>query len=426
MKKLVLFTQSYPFGIGEEWKTTELRLLAERFSVTVVPHDDAGGARRVPPVDGVRYEEPLFCGPPRRLRQLLPGVLASRSLPRFLRELVESRAFARRRHLLSWLAATAHIVEIAAHPTVRRLLAEAGADTVFYFYWARGTCDAWPFVERRDIPSFVRFHRFDLYEDQNDGYIPYRRALLRAITVAAPCSRDGWEHLLRRDPESRTKLRVCRIGTVSAGLSSESTDGILRIVSCSKLVPVKRVELLARALRHCTHPIEWTHLGDGPLLDELRRAVERMPPHVRVSLRGWVASRAVLSSYVQQPIDLFVNVSASEGVPVSIMEALSAGIPVLATDVGGTREIVDDSVGRLLPADVTPEALARAIGELAASPPPVRRELRQNAYARYQRRCDARVLAQEVADLLDGLLPPDAAAQSRSGSKRSNAPGGNA
>ncbi|NCO54621.1 MAG: glycosyltransferase, partial [Bacteroidetes bacterium] len=47
-------------------------------------------------------------------------------------------------------------------------------------------------------------------------------------------------------------------------------------------------------------------------------------------------------------VDLFINVSESEGIPVSIMEALSAGIPVIATNVGGTNEIVNNDVGFLI------------------------------------------------------------------------------
>ena len=63
--------------------------------------------------------------------------------------------------------------------------------------------------------------------------------------------------------------------------------------------------------------------------------------------------------------DLFVQVSSSEGVPVSIMEALSFGIPVLATNVGGVGEIVynrdSDPFGKLVNADITATNLATEI-----------------------------------------------------------------
>ena len=62
--------------------------------------------------------------------------------------------------------------------------------------------------------------------------------------------------------------------------------------------------------------------------------------------------------YQSSPQDVFVNVSESEGVPVSIMEAISHGIPVIATNVGGTNEIVENDVnGFLLPVDFKNEDL---------------------------------------------------------------------
>ena len=55
-------------------------------------------------------------------------------------------------------------------------------------------------------------------------------------------------------------------------------------------------------------------------------------------------------------MDGLVSVSESEGLPVSMMEAVAAGLPVLGTDVGGVREIVTPEAGVLLEKDFTPEA----------------------------------------------------------------------
>ena len=63
---------------------------------------------------------------------------------------------------------------------------------------------------------------------------------------------------------------------------------------------------------------------------------------------GQVSNREVISYYMNNHVNLFINVSESEGIPVSIMEAISFGIPVIATDVGGTSEIVIDGFNGLL------------------------------------------------------------------------------
>ena len=69
----------------------------------------------------------------------------------------------------------------------------------------------------------------------------------------------------------------------------------------------------------------------------------------------------VFEYYRQHSIDVFINTSASEGTPVTIMEAISCGIPVIATAVGGSAEIVSEQNGHLLIPDPTPEQIAEAL-----------------------------------------------------------------
>ncbi len=63
---------------------------------------------------------------------------------------------------------------------------------------------------------------------------------------------------------------------------------------------------------------------------------------------GEISNQELMHFYKENHIDLFVNVSVEEGVPVSIMEAISFGIPVVATNVGGTSEIVHHNENGLL------------------------------------------------------------------------------
>jgi glycosyltransferase involved in cell wall biosynthesis len=70
--------------------------------------------------------------------------------------------------------------------------------------------------------------------------------------------------------------------------------------------------------------------------------------NIDYSFMGQVSNKEVVSYYKNNHVDLFINVSESEGIPVSIMEVISFGIPVVATDVGGTSEIVEDGYNGLL------------------------------------------------------------------------------
>ena len=66
---------------------------------------------------------------------------------------------------------------------------------------------------------------------------------------------------------------------------------------------------------------------------------------------GHYPNEELLRYYGSNHVDLFINTSSTEGVPVSIMEAQSFGIPVIATDTGGVKEVVTEGTGSLLPVD---------------------------------------------------------------------------
>jgi glycosyltransferase involved in cell wall biosynthesis len=132
------------------------------------------------------------------------------------------------------------------------------------------------------------------------------------------------------------------------------------------MVPVKRIHLIIEALENIDFTVFWTHIGDGPLHEELQEKAKRLSSKnkkITVNFLGQKTNKEVLDFYKMNPVDLFINVSESEGIPVSIMEAASRGIPVIATDVGGTSELVDDNerVGFLLPVVVSPEEIAAKI-----------------------------------------------------------------
>ncbi|MTI29241.1 glycosyltransferase, partial [Xanthovirga aplysinae] len=92
------------------------------------------------------------------------------------------------------------------------------------------------------------------------------------------------------------------------------------------------------------------HMGGGPLEKKLRNYIKTFKqPNLQAELKGAVPHQEVLNFYREERVDVFMNVSDTEGVPVTIMEAQSYGIPVIATAVGGTSEIVSNENGILLP-----------------------------------------------------------------------------
>lgn len=223
--------------------------------------------------------------------------------------------------------------------------------------------------------TVTRAHGGDLYADRHPGdYMPLQREIVAAADAIHPVSEDGVAYIRRRFPEAAPRTSARRLGVRGAAtVTPASTDGRLRIVSCSALLHVKRPSLLALIIdaigrRHTD--VQWDHFGSGPLEPELRRAVAAFGPTVQCSLHGRVPNRSVIEHYERHPVDVFLNTSSSEGVPVSMMEAMSAGIPILAPAVGGIHEIVRPDNGQLFSPDAEAHDVAEQLLALHARTPP--------------------------------------------------------
>ena len=131
----------------------------------------------------------------------------------------------------------------------------------------------------------------------------------------------------------KEKTTVHRLGALDIGSCNPVVSRkIFNIVTCARTIPLKRLERLAEVLSKITDRIIcWTHIGDGESQEDLKQYVlKNMPDNVKVSLLGAIPNSQVYEMYRNTPIHVFINVSETEGIPVSIMEAMSFSIPVIA------------------------------------------------------------------------------------------------
>lgn len=226
-------------------------------------------------------------------------------------------------------------------------------------------------ILKQALPNYVtlaRGHGFDLYEFRRGGYIPLREYLLDNLDYTVMIANNGINYLSEKYPGYTSKVVLSRLGTTDYGLGPvPKPNDPIRIVSCSGIIDLKRIELIVEALALIKDAeIVWDHYGDGPKRSIVEALANRkLGQTIHYKFHGNIDNASLMKIYSKVPYHVFINVSTSEGVPVSIMEALSFGIPTIATDVGGTNEIVfDQRNGLLLPADFELKQLVKYIMEI--------------------------------------------------------------
>lgn len=219
-----------------------------------------------------------------------------------------------------------------------------------------------------NVKIICRAHGFDLYEENRETeYIPMREILLNNIEKVYPCSDYGTLYLKNKFSKYSDKIETKFLGTLDHGLQTYEDSDSLRLVSCSNVVPIKRLDLIVEALSNINDfNIEWTHYGDGVELDRIKFLSNKLNSNINVVFKGNVPNKELMVEYKNNTFDWFLNVSSSEGIPVSIMEAISFGIPCIATNVGGTGEIIKNQEnGILINRDITSKELSEIIVGIA-------------------------------------------------------------
>jgi glycosyltransferase involved in cell wall biosynthesis len=411
---LILFSSSYPYAHGGEanFLNIEVQYLLKSFNrVVVVPEKcegdipaDCAGAE----VD-VSYAKMLASKNMLDLFQV--GIsskifrqgLLEQNYPRFsftaLRRLIaiSGKAELTRRWVLDWLSQRGW----------------GGKDCLFYTYWFDHASIGIGFAGEQypGIRLVSRAHGYDIYEEQyyNPPFWPGRRSALQRMDRIFSASKAGEEYLRVRYPEFTHLYETAFLGVSDPGfLNHASTDGIIRVVSCSMIRPEKRVERILKGVLRAAQArpqqrIEWTHIGNGAASAELQKtADDQFPANAKASFTEYTNNAALMKLYRDRSFDVFINVSKTEGIPVSIMEAISCGIPVIATAVGGNVEIVSDQNGVLLSKEPTAEEISSALFYFIDRPEEARRK-RAGSRKMWQTQYNAQINFPAFAEKLASL-----------------------
>lgn len=178
--------------------------------------------------------------------------------------------------------------------------------------------------------------------------------------------------------------------------------GPLRLLTVGRLIEKKGVADALRAValaRKRGAAVVHTIIGDGPLREGLETLARELGIDDAVDFRGWQVQDAVVEALYAHDVLLAPSVTASdgdqEGIPVTIMEAMATGMPVVSTRHSGIPELVEDGVSGLLAAERDHAGLADAILSLADQPKLVR-SMGRAARARVAAGYDAAMLDDQL------------------------------
>ena len=416
-KELLLFTGSYPYPVAAEntFLPQELNVLGSYFQRIVVAPVSIDGEPIEANFPNVSVETgfaKVARSKPRRVMHSLLAIVDGV----FLAECFANRSLFVRHPRAFRRALAEYARSKIAEEWIRGFVATKGkaADWVICTWWFDGvTWGASRFANAIGIPVVTRAHGYDLYEARHHPpYIPFRAQSLEAVTNVYADSEAGARYVMERYPRYSSKVAVGRLGVEDPGfLNPASDDGTFRLLSCSFILPVKRIDLIVRGLaelarRFPDRNFEWTHIGSGSTRSELASlAANILPPNARASFMDYPGKEALYRHYRERPIDMFLNVSQSEGTPVAIMEAMSVGIPVLATAVGGNKEIVGPENGVLVGSDPEPVEIAAALAAIFDDHTTLRR-FREGSRARWQRSYSSQVNYASFAASIKGGRGP--------------------
>jgi polysaccharide biosynthesis protein len=390
---VVWITSGFPYGGGEQFIETEVPHWAEfKGRVIFLPENHMGRGKRPTPAE-VEVDTGLMSDWHRRSAQLKNSfkALFSPVLWRELRYLFGTKrvSFYKLKHAFLSVVRVQmelqHLRRIAAG--LRRPI-----DVVYTYWFSVGTCAA-VLAQREGIVRKVvsRAHNSEYYEDARpEGYTALMRQFAPEIHTLAVISQDAAEYAPRYGL-GPGQVRVCRLGVLDGPMCVPADPGTLELMSVSTLSRFKQLHIMIDAVRLVAEALPevkvvWRHAGDGPLREELHALVAAKlngVPNLTHEMLGHINNPDLLKLYADSSVDLFLNTSSKEGVPVSIMEAMVRGVPAIAPDVGAIREVVLPEL--LLPADLTPRDLADRV--LAyherAKDPAFRQQVREHALASY-------------------------------------------
>lgn len=219
-----------------------------------------------------------------------------------------------------------------------------------------------------DIPYTFTAHGWhDIFEYPPHDFHQRGIHAQKVITV----SQYNKDHMVQKFgiPERKISVIHCGIRPELFTTNGRAEGRELRILSIARLHPIKGVEYLVKAcgvLKEWETPFTCHIIGDGELRESITRLIGKLGLSQEVFLEGAQPAEEVRRQLALA--DVYVNSSLCEGLSVSIMEAMAARLPVVATRVTGIAELIEDKVNGYLVEPKDETELAAALQRVVLDP----------------------------------------------------------
>jgi colanic acid/amylovoran biosynthesis glycosyltransferase len=389
---LYLIVSDYPYGFGEPFLEDELSVVAAAFQkiYIILPY----------PIKANKLQPKFHI--PANAEVIELNIRESASDKLFAIKSVVSEAWRMElkfiRGIYKQPLQAIHLKVMAAYQAFANIFAQEMASLLqahghpaesitLYTYWFTNATYGCGILKQKSPKLRVvsRTHRWDCFYYVNPGdYLPFRPWMLKHSDGVYPISDAGTTYMKNQvDGYEQSKIKTFRLGVDidAPQFAISKKNNKLRVLSIAFISKVKRIDRIIEALaitENCS--IEWTHIGSAPNADdpvfELAKQKLSSLNHIKFQFLGEKSKEQIYNYLSSNQTDVLLCTSESEGIPVSMMEAIAHGIPLISVNVGGISEIIRNSVnGELLPAEASSPLIAKTLEKWA--------QLNENEFAQY-------------------------------------------
>lgn len=344
-KKLLYLVSSYPYGVGETFVEGELKEIinSNKFNIFLSPMIAKGKKRDA--VHGLAIYPTKKCH-----YDILAYSIQCILHPTFWSEVCKLPRI-NTRLLRNLVLKFSHILKIKRQ--IKKIIIRNDIKVV-YTFWNDVQSYACCLLKEEglDFNLISRVHGFDLYKEvQVENYMLFKKSLQPYVDKYVCLSEESKCYLMEEYSVKESNIDIIPLGIsdIPKDIKIKKDDGEIRLISCSFCTENKNIDIIysiAKIIsKKCTDKkVIWTHIGDGPTFNNIQElvAVDKVR-NLNCKFLGYKTSKEIEDIYKKNYFDLFINASSSEGQPVSIMEAMSYGIPVIASDVGGIPSMLRET-----------------------------------------------------------------------------------